>query len=550
VQWPVPPLSLPDGPGDASEAVQLFVDRARRVGPFVLTPAAAAAVADVCRHLDGLPLAIELAAARTKTLSVEHIAAELGDRFRLLVSTSRTAPRRQRTLRAAIDWSYDLLDPDERDLLGLVSVFDGGCSLAALEELAGATGLDPRATLDRLSGLVDKSLVVAQPAAEPEPRYDMLETIRAYGREQLGAAGRLDEVRAAHRAVVIALVEQAEEGLLRADHRRWLRRLEQERDNIWAALESAFDSGAWSDALRIVNPLWWFWSMADGRSDGRAWLDAALAGAAGEAELDPEVRVRALTALCYLAGQEGDHDRAVVAGEQALALSAELGDPWTTAWTKQAMALTLQLAGQHERAAPLLDDARAVMAATGDHWRVAGCDLARSARGILAGDLDLVDRASHDVLTEAGLAGYEPFVGWGHLLRGYVAEQHGDLAEALAAYDRALVSARGLDLVRDTAFALIQQGRVAGLAGDPERAEQAFHEAMALAEGADTGWFTALARVRLAELRRRQGDPDGADTLVGDVVDWAEQVDSAHGPAAFFVILGGDPRSLATAQLG
>jgi predicted ATPase/DNA-binding SARP family transcriptional activator len=550
MQVPVPPLTLPDGEVDdlhelaRSEAVQLFADRAKRVGLFQLTAESAAAVVGVCRHLDGLPLAIELAAARTKALPVTVIADALVDRFQLLVSTSHTAPARQRTLRAALDWSYELLNDDERRVFELTSVFDGGCSLDAIEDLAASAGIDARRSVELLIGLVDKSLVVPVALEAANARYDLLETLRAYGREQLASVARLDDARGAHRAFFVALAEEAEAGLISREHRHWYRRLEQELPNLRAAYESAMASAAWDDALRITTALWWFWATTNRHEEGRAWLDAALDAAGGD--IEPAMRVRALTARCYIAGQQLDFQTAVAAGDEAVTIAATIGDEWATAWARHSLALTLLVAGDRTRSATLLADARAVWDATDDHWRVASTDIVSCVAALMAGELDVVDTTSAEILRRVADIDYEPYRCWGHMLRAGLATRRGDLATAAAEADRALASAWRLEPRHCVAFALTERGRVALLDRDEPTAEAAFLEAIAIAEAAEVPWFAALARVGLAETYRQRGDATSAAALVHEVLEWGSHADAHHSAGAIFRVIGGDPLTLAS----
>jgi predicted ATPase len=352
----VPPLTIPDENDvdfaslATAEAVRLFEDRAKRVSAFELTADNATTVAELCRHLDGLPLAIELAAARTKALPVTYITAELHDRFALLVSTSRALPGRQRTLRATVDWSYRLLHDDERMLFGLLSVFEGGCTVDAALAIAQVGSIEPGRALELLVGLVDKSLVVwDRRGATSGGGYDMLETLRDYGREQLGAVGLLDDARRAHRTYFVTLAEDAEAGVRSKEYRSWQARLEAELGNLHAARDSAMSSEAADDALRIASALWRFWASSDRHAVGRDWIDAALRSSGSQAR--PVLRGRALTVLCYLAGQQLDLDDAVTAGEQAVALTKESGDAWSVAWAKQSLALSFEVAGDHAQAA-------------------------------------------------------------------------------------------------------------------------------------------------------------------------------------------------------
>jgi predicted ATPase/DNA-binding SARP family transcriptional activator len=550
VQLPVPPLEVPDravhDPAELAscEAVRLFTDRASRVGAFQMTPDLAVRVADVCRHLDGLPLAIELAAARTKALPVSVISDALADRFDLLVSTSRTGPARQRTLRAAIDWSYQLLEDEEQRIFQLGSVFDGGFSLDAVEDLATGVGIDAERTMDLLVGLVDKSLVVPAWVGSGGARYELLETLREYGREQLAQLMRLDDAQRAHRAHFVDFVEKAEAGLISRDHQAWYRRLEQEYANLAAAFGSAMKSGAFDDAIRISTALWWFWSTTNRHDVGRTWLGSAV-DAAGP-NLDAPLAARALTTLCYLAGQQLDFDTAIPAGEQAVDLAAGYGDQWATAWAQHSLALTLMAAGERARSAALLAEARAVWDAVDDHWRVISADIVSCAGALVADEIDVVDVTSAEILRRASAFGYGPYQYWGHLLRSTVADRQGNVHVAAAEADRALAIAWQLDLRHFAAFALSVRGRVALRDGDDATSSAALHEAIAIAEESGADWFVAFARVGLAETARRSGDGRTAEGLLRSVVEWGMRPGSAHESGVLFRVIGGDPVELAT----
>ncbi len=254
----VPVTPLGDDP-----AVELFLDRARAVSPgFALTPA----VAEICRRLDGLPLAIELAAARLRTMPVEQIAARLDDRFRLLTGGSRAALPRHRTLRAVVDWSWGLLDSDERVLARRLAVFQAG---ATEESAAAVCGVDD--ALDGLTALAERSLVV------PGPRYRMLETIREYALEKLEEAGEVEATRTAHAQWFGALVDRAEPQLRGSEQRYWFRRLQAEKDDVIAALRWLGDSGDPRAALHLAVDLIWFWVLSGSPEEAMAWISFALA---------------------------------------------------------------------------------------------------------------------------------------------------------------------------------------------------------------------------------------------------------------------------------
>ena len=316
--WRVPPLTSPDPehlPSLASlaqyEAVRLLLDRADLAAPsLALTQRNAAAVAQVCQQLDGLPLALELAAARVKVLSFEQLAARLGDRFRLLTGGSRSALPRQQTLRALVDWSYDLLTAPEQVLFRRLAVFAGGCTLEATEAVCAGDGIEPGEVLEHLARLVDKSLVVAEPSAAGEVRYRLPETIRQYSSDKLAQAGEGATLRGRHRDWCLALAERTGQEVL--DPQR-LMSLEREYDNLRSALRWSVDSGEAEAGLRLATSLCDFWQVRGYSSEGCAWLAELLALPA--AATATTARARALEwagRLAYLQGDDLDRQRIVM----------------------------------------------------------------------------------------------------------------------------------------------------------------------------------------------------------------------------------------------
>jgi predicted ATPase/transcriptional regulator with XRE-family HTH domain len=310
-RYRVPSLPVPDlthlPPPERlveSAAVALFLARAQeRRADFALTAQNAQAVAQVCVRLDGIPLAMELAAARVDSLSVEGIAARLDNRFRLLTGGARDALPRQRTLRATLDWSYDLLSEPEQALLDRLAVFAGGWTLAAAEAVCVGEGVEGWEVLDLLGSLVNKSLVQTEEAGG-EVRYELLETVRQYGQERLAVAGGAAAVRDRHLAWCLALAEKAAPHLTGPEQGGWLTRLETEHDNLRAALVSARETGADELGLRLAAALSHFWYIRSYCSEGRGWLEAALARG-GSAW--PTARARALNGAGNLARQQGDN---------------------------------------------------------------------------------------------------------------------------------------------------------------------------------------------------------------------------------------------------
>jgi predicted ATPase/class 3 adenylate cyclase len=327
----VPSLTTPDPKLEATperllqfESARLYVDRAQQTMPrFAVTEQNAPALASVCRRLDGIPLAIELAAARMRSMSVEELDRRLDQRFRIVTGGARTAPRRQQTLRALIDWSYDLLDDSEKNLLCRVAAFSGGCTLQAAETVCAGDGIEEWEVLDLLTSLSDKSLVVAE-EHDIATRYHLLETVRQYAGERLMESGTGKAVREGHRNHFLALAEEAESELMGAAQAKWLERLEVEHENLRAALEWSLAAAESAGGLRLCGALWRFWWTRGHLSEGREWCQRAL-GKAGGDERTAE-RAKVLYAAGAMAYYQGDYPSARARSEESLAIRRQLGD--------------------------------------------------------------------------------------------------------------------------------------------------------------------------------------------------------------------------------
>jgi predicted ATPase/class 3 adenylate cyclase len=372
----LPSLQLPDvrhlPPVDTLtqfEAVRLFIDRATAAMPsFTVTPQNAPAVARVCHQLDGIPLAIELAAARVKVLPVEKIAERLDDRFRLLTGGSRTALPRQQTLRALIDWSYDLLSEPERALLRRLSVFAGGWTLEAAEAVCAGEEIEAWDVLDLLSRLVDKSLVVYE-EHRAEARYRLMVTLRQYSRDRLLEAEEAEAVRERHWDWCVDLAEQGERELMGAAQTEWLERLEIEHDNFRAALHSALDSGGASAGLRLGGALWRFWHLRCHLREGRDRLEAILA-MPGAADRTP-ARAKALNGAGALAHDQGDFQRAAQLHEESLVIARECGDPEPMAYALLSLGHVALRQGSYEQCKALYEEALSLWRSLGNQSFIA-----------------------------------------------------------------------------------------------------------------------------------------------------------------------------------
>ncbi len=383
--YPVPTLVAP-GAGEVTgdeAAVRLFVDRATLSLPsFTLTARNAPAVTRICRQLDGIPLAIELAAPRVRTLTPEQISSRLGADFRLLSGGSRTALPRQQTMQAAIQWSHDLLSEPERLLFRRLSVFAGGWTLEAAETVCAGDGLDEWDVLDLLSSLASKSLVQADEERDGAKRYRMLETLRQYGGEQLLASSRFDAVRDRHRDWFVALAERAEPHLRGPDQKHWLDCLEADHDNLRAVLKGTLDLDA---RLRLASALFGFWLTRGFLSEGRDWLASALAETG---DVGCRTRARALTALGALVWSQSDYPAALACHRQAQALYQECGDRPGVARSLKNIAIVLDYRQDFENARQNYEECLATYRELGDPKNVASVLLNLGAHWIERGEPD------------------------------------------------------------------------------------------------------------------------------------------------------------------
>jgi predicted ATPase/DNA-binding CsgD family transcriptional regulator len=399
VRWVVPPLSVPEAQGtlpseelEGYESVRLFVERARgRDRSFSLSPQNALAVAEICRMLEGIPLAIELAAARVGTLSLEQISERLEGSLELLTRGGRTAVPRHRTLKGALEWSYELLSEPERKAFIKLSVFAGGWTLEASEAVSSGEGVAQSEVLDVLSGLVEKSLVVAKGSGEGGPRYRLLEPIRQYAQEKLEESGEAGSAKRAHAQYFLALAEEAEPELLGPREAEWYNRLEEEHDNIRAALSWSLEGANPELGLRLAGAIWWFWQRHGHLSEGLRWLDEGLARGGGTSAI---TRAKALEGIGWLAYGQGDLERVKESATEGLRLSdeARLGSHHRALFL-ELLGIAAWQEGDYERATKLAEESinlsreandMGVLAnslielGTASVWRVGGQEQARA----------------------------------------------------------------------------------------------------------------------------------------------------------------------------
>ena len=479
---PIPSLALPADGRLAQpeqllqfEAVRLFVERAQAASPtFRLTSANAASVTQVCRRLDGIPLALELAAARLRALSVEQIAARLDDRFRLLTGGSRVAVPRHQTLRATMDWSYELLSPDEQALLRRLSVFAGGFGLEAAEAVGSGGPVDAIDVLDLLARLVDRSLVQAESDAA-ETRYRLSEIVREYVFEQLQGSGEATETRQRQRDWYLAFVEHAVPELQHGPAAGpWLDRLDVELENLRTALEwSEAQPGEQEAGLRLAAGLWRFCEIRGHIQEGRRWLERMLAATKDK---PTALRANALTGAGILASMEGDHQAAFAFHEESLDLHRRLGNATAISYAINNLANAALQRGDLERALELYEQSTVIARQLDDR------------RGL---PFALMNQA--DVLGRLG-----------------------DETAAQARFDESMAIFRALGDRWGEAYALDSFGLVASRRGDAEAAHALHLEAAAISGEIGDERGVARALTNLADLARQTGDLPRARGLYRD----------------------------------
>jgi tetratricopeptide (TPR) repeat protein len=461
--------------------VRLFVDRARLVRPsFSVNDQNASAVAEICHRLDGIPLAIELAAALVRGLTVEQILERLSDRFRLLTAGPRTALPKQQTLRAAIDWSYELLSRAERALFRRLSVFAGGWDLEGAEAV-GAGKLPEGGEVrteevwELMMRLIDKSLVVVEGEMG---RYQMLETLREYGQERLQEAGEAEETRKKHLEFFLGLAERAEGELQGTQQREWLERLEKEQDNFRAALSYGLEREP-EKALKLAAALWRFWDIHSNFTEGRSWLERALEkGMSAPAS----VRAKALNRAGVMAWRQGDHSAAQALLEESLTLFRELGDQRGIANVLNYSGNIAWAQGDLERAKALHEESLAIRRALGDQGGIAS---SLGNLGNIAWAQGDYERAK--VLYEECLALFRELGNqWGvaNVLNnlGVVVRAQGDYGRARVLLEESLTLFRGLGSQWGIVNALEELAKLAGVKGQRERAARLLGAAEALRE--------------------------------------------------------------------
>ncbi len=525
--WPVGALALPPavdgtptpetlGLVGQSEAVRLFVERAQAVRPgFALSVGDAPAVATICRRLDGLPLAIELAAARLYVLPVAELLTRLDDRFRLLRRGGHATGDRHQTLQATLDWSYGLLDPAEQALLRRVSVFAGGWEVATAEVVCAGDEVAAEVVLELLDELVERSLVYVYDV-EGTPRYGLLETVRQYGAQRLERAGEMVVLRDRRLAWCVALAEQATTALQGGEQAAWLERLEREHDNLREALTWALDRGLSTLGLRLAAGLWMFWLRRGHRREGRRWLAALLALTADDDDAASRaVRASALEGAAWLADDGQDFAQASTLFAQSNALRHALGQDERSTGHLINAAMEARAGGDYARATALLEESLAQHRALGNREGiiVGGLGLSLSRLALVLAEQGAYARAT--ALYEECLAlvrerGDREGMALSLLGLGDVARDLGDVARAQAYGEECLALFRELGHPWAIGFALNNLALAAYLDGDLALAARQAEEAVAIFRDMQAGPSLAEALVTLGRVRGARGEGEAA----------------------------------------
>ena len=570
-EFAVPPLALPDLAGlDADEtlsscaSVALFLERARAVKPgFQLTLTNSRAVAEICVRLDGLPLAIELAAARIKLLPPQALLERLEHRLDVLTGGGQDVPARQQTLRNAITWSYELLTAEEQRLFRCLAVFVGGCTLETIEELYAAVSERASSVLDAASSLIDKSLLQQIEAEGRESRLLMMETIREYALDALAASGEMETARQAHAAYFLCLAEKAEPGLMSVRQAFWSERLAREYDNLRVALEwllaqaeRGHNSGmdARELALRLAGALFWYWWVRGYWSEGRNFLERALV--VGEGIGTSTYSARALFAAANMAFVQSDYERAVTLSEGSLALYRQLGDRRGVALSLYPLGNVAWSQGNMTLARELKEEALALHRALGDSGYIA---LSLFSLGLLESSIGAYEKARS--LFEEGLAidrklqnkrgvahtlsqlaqllfvvragtemirslldecftlaqevGFKEGIAAYYCVSAQVALRDGDLVSARALAEKSAALYQEMGHRHGTAKSLAVVGKTLASEGDLAAARAHYEQCLAISSALSEKWVAAIYLVELGEVLAEQQQAPWAAQLWG-----------------------------------
>ncbi|SMQ19527.1 Predicted ATPase [Streptomyces sp. Ag82_O1-12] len=535
--YPVTPLSLPpeDGPDldalTSAGAVRLFMDRTRATDPeFVLDATTAPLVADVCRRLDGIPLALELAATRVRSLGIRELHDRLDDRFKVLNSGYRDAPSRHRTLQAMLDWSWGLLDDRERTVLRRLSVFGEGCGLRAAEEVCSGGGVSPTDVLDALSLLVERSLAVRTEGPQG-PRYRLLESVAVYARDKLAESGEHAGTAARHLRHCVRLAERARPHLHEREQSRWFQYLDLETANVQRALAEADRTGAAQEALRLVNSLTWYWYVRGRLGEARRALATAL-DTAGEAA--PEERVEAEFWYTGIRLLLGEHDGECAVLEEEYPPESTLESTRAQWFLAHAQWTVGALVEGEQRVERVLVRFRILR----DAWGTAAALTTRACFALARGDLESLRGNTEEARAQFAELGDL----WGRLkttdVLGRLAEINGDYDLAAQLHRESLRIAQALETWPEMSTKLSGLGRIALLTQRYDEADDLHRRALRIAVGQGNQPAEQFAALGLALSARRRGSLDAAEEWLRPWLAWNRRRGDGPGLALVLAELG------------
>ena len=531
----VPSLSLPDSNADLqaiqeSEAVKLFIDRANALLPdFELTESNGPVIAQICQRLDGIALAIELAASRVKLLTVEQIAARLDDAFRLLTGSARTALPRHQTLRGTIDWSYNLLTTEEQEALRRFSVFVGGWTLDAAEVVCENPDM-----LDLLTHLVDKSLVAVDREHGNEARYYLLETIRQYLREKLVESGKVEQIRAKHLDYFLKLAQKAEPELYGSGQIEWAQKLEDEHENMRAVLEWSLQRNIIA-GQELAGALFWSWYLNGHLSEGYEWTKKMLAVSAGEETL---IRAKLLSEAGWFTQMLRYQGAAKKLLEESIALFRKLGDEIGTAFPLGALAWVSYLESEYELIMQLVNESLNIFRRAGNQWGVGLALRGLGYRASLHGDYEQAQKFYEECLSICKEIGDQDGILFA--LYGIAAlpasQEH--VARAMELYEQALGLAKEVKSKPMAAQLLTEMGHVASYHGDYQRGMQWLEEAMEIHRKMGDRGGVARALRYLGWTARLQGDYSKARSLYAESLQLLHRIQNKDDDTASLIHIG------------
>jgi predicted ATPase len=536
-EFPVPPLSVPD-PDQLPPlpvlaqygAVALFVQRAEQAKlGSTLMGENAAAVAAICHRLDGLPLAVELAASRVKLFSPEALLARMQSRLKLLTGGRRDQPARQQTMRDTIAWSYDLLEEEEKRLFQRLAVFVGGCTLEAVDAVCDAEGDLGLDVLDGAASLADKSLLRQEERTQGEPRFMMLETIREFAWERLEESRETEATQRRHAQFFLALAERAEPKLSSAAQKEWLDRLEGEQDNFRAVLAwCQTEAGDGEIELRLAGALWWFWWLRCYWSEARSWLAAALTRSGGSG--CTVARAKALEGAGLLA-----RDRRL--SKESVALFRELGDRLGLGSALRTLGMMMMEAGDQSAARAHYEESLAICQETGDRRGLVPTLFGLGELAELRGDLAAAQSLGEEGIAVCHEVGEQWNLGWLHLSLGRLAKKQGDRERAYDRYKESLAIFQELDNEFGIIVSLEWLAMLTGAQEEPERAARLFGAAASLREAIGAGHLpspgserTHVIRVALGEEAFAAAWEEGQAMTLEQAIEYALEAPSGETP--------------------